>query len=186
MQVKVGKVFLPGAIVTLLIAFTGLTGTAWSNEDASRRLVQASSQGEPGSDDPDTAARLNIQAVKYYLQGLYEKAEPLYERALAIREKMLGPKHPQTALSLHNLAMLYWAKGSYAKAGQLFRRALAIRATSLGSQHPDTAATLNMLGLLHNSQGLYAEAEPFFTSPWPSTKECLAPKIQLPQTVLTT
>ena len=39
--------------------------------------------------------------------GRYAEAEPLYERALAIREKALGPDHPDVATSLNNLAVLY-------------------------------------------------------------------------------
>ena len=39
-------------------------------------------------------------------QGDYEGAKPLYERSLAIREKVLGPDHPDVASSLNNLAML--------------------------------------------------------------------------------
>ena len=35
-------------------------------------------------------------------QGNYAEAEPLYQRALAIREKALGPEHPDTAASLNN------------------------------------------------------------------------------------
>ena len=45
-------------------------------------------------------------------QGKYAEAEPLYQRALEIREKALGPEHPDVALSLNNLAMLYMPKGS--------------------------------------------------------------------------
>ena len=33
-----------------------------------------------------------------------ERALPLYERALAISEKALGPDHPHVATSLNNLA----------------------------------------------------------------------------------
>ena len=36
--------------------------------------------------------------------GDYVKAEPLYEEALRINQKALGPEHPNTAQSLHNLA----------------------------------------------------------------------------------
>ena len=39
-------------------------------------------------------------------QGDYEGAKPLYERSLAIREKVLGPDHPHVASSLNNLAGL--------------------------------------------------------------------------------
>ena len=40
-------------------------------------------------------------------QGQYAKAEPLYQRSLAIWEKALGPDHPEVATSLNNLAVLY-------------------------------------------------------------------------------
>jgi tetratricopeptide (TPR) repeat protein len=47
------------------------------------------------------AARLLNQAGFYlYKRGRYADAEPLYQRALAIREKALGPEHPDVAQSL--------------------------------------------------------------------------------------
>ena len=39
-------------------------------------------------------------------QGKYEQAEPLYQRALAIREQALGPEHPETLKTLQNYANL--------------------------------------------------------------------------------
>ncbi len=39
-------------------------------------------------------------------QGRYADAEPLYKRALAIHEKVLGPEHPLVAQSLENYAIL--------------------------------------------------------------------------------
>ena len=71
--------------------------------------------------------------------GDYTKAEPLLGRALAIKEKALGPEHPDTATSLNNLAGLYWLMGDYAKAEPLLQRALAIREKAVGAEHPDTA-----------------------------------------------
>ena len=51
-----------------------------------------------------------------------------YERALAIREKVLGPDHPDTAQSLGNLAFhLFRDQGELAAVQPLFDRALAIR-----------------------------------------------------------
>ena len=43
---------------------------------------------------PTSATSLNNLAVLYQAQGRYAEAEPLYQRALAIREKALGPEHP--------------------------------------------------------------------------------------------
>ena len=55
---------------------------------------------------------------------------PLYERALAIREKVRGPEHPDTALSLNNLGSVLYSQGDLAAARPLHERALAIREIS--------------------------------------------------------
>ncbi len=49
---------------------------------------------------------LNNPALLYQAQGHYAKAEPLYQRSLAIWEKVLGPAHPYVATSLENYAAL--------------------------------------------------------------------------------
>src|SRR5262245_112712 len=64
--------------------------------------------------------------IGYYAQGRYAEAEPRFQRALALREKALGPEHPLVATSLHNLAGLYRAQGRYAEAEPRFQRALII------------------------------------------------------------
>ena len=92
-----------------------------------------------GPDHPDTALSLNNLAVLYDNQGKYDKAEPLYQRALTIREKVLGPDHPDTATSLNNLAVLYDNQGKYDKAEPLYQRALTIYEKVLGPDHPHTA-----------------------------------------------
>jgi tetratricopeptide (TPR) repeat protein len=86
------------------------------------------------------AQRLNEQVLQYYATGQYQQAIPLAQRALAIREKALGPEHLDTATALNNLAALYQATGVYAKAEPLYQRALAIREKALGAEHPDTAS----------------------------------------------
>ena len=55
----------------------------------------------------EESGRLNHQAGQLYQQGHYREAEPLLTRALAIREKVLGPNHPAVALLLYNLAVIY-------------------------------------------------------------------------------
>ena len=84
---------------------------------------------------------------------LIGEAEPLYERSLAIDEKVLGPAHPDVATSLNNLAGLYQAQGKYAEAEPLYRRSLAIREKVLGPDHPDVAVSLNNLASLDQDQG---------------------------------
>ncbi len=109
------------------------------------------------------AARLLNQAGSYsYVHAQYTEAEPLYQRALAIREKKLGADHPDTAQSLNNLAELYRSQGKYEQAEPLYQRALAIREKKLGADHPDMAQSLNDLALLYHSQGKYEQAEPLY------------------------
>ena len=95
-------------------------------------------------------------------QGRYAEAEPLYKRALAIREKALGPDHPDVGTSLNNLAGLYRAQGRYAEAEPLYKRGLAITEKALGPDHPDVGTSLNNLAVLYQRQGRYAEAEPLY------------------------
>ncbi len=92
--------------------------------------------------------------------GDYATAEPLYQRALKIYEKALGPDHPSTAISLNNLAQLHVDMGDYAIASPLLQRALQINEKALGPDHPGTATNLNNLANLYVNMGDYARAEP--------------------------
>ncbi len=92
----------------------------------------------------------------------YTIAEPLLQRALAIREKQLGPEHPDTASSLQNLASLYRDQGKYEQAEPLYQRALAIREKALGPEYPDLAQWLNNLATFYHDQGKYKQAEPLY------------------------
>jgi tetratricopeptide (TPR) repeat protein len=47
-----------------------------------------------GDEHSETAESLNTLAMLLREQGKYEEARPLFERALAIREKGLRPEHP--------------------------------------------------------------------------------------------
>ncbi len=77
---------------------------------------------------PDVANSLNNLAELYRAQGRYAKAEPLHKRALAIREKALGPEHPNVAQSLENYAAVLRKTGRTTEAVKLEARANAIRA----------------------------------------------------------
>ena len=108
----------------------------------------------------DAASLLNKVAWYLYDRARYEAAEPLYKRALGIREQQLGEEHPKAAESLDNLAELYRAQGKYEEAEPLYKRALGIKEQQLGGEHLSTARSLNNLALLYYGQGRYEEAEP--------------------------
>jgi tetratricopeptide (TPR) repeat protein len=111
---------------------------------------------------PEAAQLLNQAASYLFRRGHYGKAEPLYERALEICEKVLGPDHPNVAQTLQNLAGLYASQGRYAEAEPLYQRALAKLEKVLSPDQPDLAQILNNLAGLCQDQGRYAEAEPLY------------------------
>ncbi|NJO61976.1 MAG: tetratricopeptide repeat protein, partial [Richelia sp. RM2_1_2] len=84
-------------------------------------------QSNQQSPELQEAERLNQQVVKLYQEGKYAEAIPLAEKALAIREKVLGKEHPDVATSLNNLAGLYESQGNYSSSEPLYLRSLAIR-----------------------------------------------------------
>jgi tetratricopeptide (TPR) repeat protein len=92
------------------------------------------------------------------LKGRYSEAEPLYQQALALRQKLLGDEHPDVATSFNNLAALYESQGRYSEAEPLYQQALALMQKLLGDEHPDVATSFNNLGSLRFSQGRYQEA----------------------------
>ena len=57
-----------------------------------------------GKEHPETAATYNNIAGVYYSQGAYQKTLEWYEKALAIREKVLGKEHPDTVETRCNIA----------------------------------------------------------------------------------
>ncbi|ELW66021.1 Kinesin light chain 4 [Tupaia chinensis] len=108
------------------------------------------------------AATLNNLAVLYGKRGKYKEAEPLCQRALEIREKVLGTDHPDVAKQLNNLALLCQNQGKYEAVERYYQRALAIYEGQLGPDNPNVARTKNNLASCYLKQGKYAEAETLY------------------------
>jgi tetratricopeptide (TPR) repeat protein len=112
----------------------------------------------------------------FHGRGGYADARPLYERALAIREKAPGAEHPDVANSLNNLASLLSDQGDYAGARPLYERALAISEKALGPEHPDVANSLNNLAVLLKDQGDYGAARPLYERALAIREQALGPE----------
>jgi tetratricopeptide (TPR) repeat protein len=126
---------------------------------------------------PEAAQLLN-QAGSYLRdRAHYAEAEPLYQRALVIWKKALGPEDPAVADSLNNnLGWLYYLHGKHAEAEPLYQRALAIREKAQGLEPPAVAWSLNNLAELYYLQGKYAEAEPLYLRALAIRKRTLEPE----------
>ncbi|MFP2910957.1 tetratricopeptide repeat protein, partial [Pyxidicoccus sp. 3LFB2] len=113
-----------------------------------------------GGMHPGVATCLKLLGNIYLLQGDFDRAEPLLQRALTIREAALGESHPEVAQALHDLALLYRQQGLYGRAEPLDERALAIREAALGSNHLIVADSLHALANLYQAQGRMVGPEP--------------------------
>jgi len=149
---------LAGGIVLALILLWGRESwernTVWRTPSTFWEAAVAAS--------PEAGFPIRQLATQYYQSGQYEKAEPLYQRTIAIFEKTLAPDHPDLAQALSGLGALYYSERRYAEAGPMFERSLAIREKTLGPDHPETAKSLNNLAALYYSQGKYDQAESYY------------------------
>ena len=129
-------------------------------DEAQRNFESALKEAEQfGSDDARLATSLNDLASVYKAQGKYAEAEPLHKRALAIREKALGPEHPDVAKRFNNLALLYHVQGRYAEAEAFYMLALSIDEKSLEPEHPNLALRLENYAALLRETGRPDNAE---------------------------
>lgn len=114
---------------------------------------------------PQTTSVLDALGHFYSQDGVYDKAELLFRRALSIREACVGPGHSDAATSLNNLAELYRLRAMAGESHdpseieELYRRALSIREDALEYDHFDVVASLIGLVSLHRKRRQYAEAE---------------------------
>jgi tetratricopeptide (TPR) repeat protein len=97
------------------------------------------------------ASPLNGLALLYVEQGKYAEAESIYQRALHIRERQLGPEHPDTAETLHDFAAFQEIQGDHQEALTLYQRTFAIRQQALGAEHPKTRTTHQRLTTLRQA-----------------------------------
>jgi formylglycine-generating enzyme required for sulfatase activity len=106
---------------------------------------------------------LNLkQEIKFYVnRGEYDKAEPLYDKLLAIH-KDFTPKGETRAYakSLDNLADLYAAMGRYEEAVPVYEKAITIlKELPPKEKHPDYVQSLNKLAKVYETTGKQTEAD---------------------------
>ncbi|MEQ9360195.1 MAG: tetratricopeptide repeat protein [Rhodospirillales bacterium] len=82
-------------------------------------------EGSLGPDHPDVAAALYRLARLYQRQSRYEPAGKMYERCLALREKILPAGHPDIIETLLSYARLLRASGFSDLAAAMRKRAEA-------------------------------------------------------------
>jgi tetratricopeptide (TPR) repeat protein len=109
----------------------------------------------------ELAEYLSAWGLASYRAGEYPAVTMPWQRALAIREEVLGAKHPDVATSLNHLALLYDDQGRYAEAEPLYQRALAIHEEVLGPAHPQVATVRENYAALR--EAMQSDAQPSMT-----------------------
>jgi len=137
-----------GLVATALIILWGAGCAAIDKVPTDARLMEAQ--------------RVFDESVRLKEVGKYAEAVPLAERALQLRESVLGRTQLEVASCLHLLGEVRWRMGAYTHAEPLLQRALAIREEALGKNHLDVAASLNILASLFFFQGLHTQAAPLY------------------------
>ncbi len=115
--------------------------------------------------DRGVAAALECVAALRKAQGRFREAEPLFRRALAMKEHLFGLHHPALASTLICLANLAQAmrNGASDSAHTLFQRVVSLYAKALNSSCPDVPAILDNLTALHQVPHAFAaQAEPLY------------------------
>lgn len=115
-----------------------------------------------GQTHPTVATTLHGWGAGLARSGRYAEAEPLLQRALAIRTSTHPMQELLVAVTLHNLSGLSLVQGRLEEAETYQTRALAIRRAVLPATHPDLAASLEALGFIESQKGNAAEAEALF------------------------
>ncbi|HEY6332633.1 MAG TPA: CHAT domain-containing tetratricopeptide repeat protein [Blastocatellia bacterium] len=97
----------------------------------------------------DQARRLHAQAKAESLAGNYDEAAHIEQKALAIRQRILGSDDLVVASSLFGLGLYNRNAGHIPEAEESYLEALAIREKALGPDHPAVSLVLNNLAYLY-------------------------------------
>jgi serine/threonine-protein kinase len=126
----------------------------------SELLRRAEARAERMAGRPAAQAQMLDVVGRVYRQlAEYDRAQPLLERALALRREAFGERSAPVAESLQHLGDLLYVRGRYDEAEPLLRRALALQRELLGEPHPEVARSLAGLGVLLQLRGDYGGAE---------------------------
>jgi CHAT domain-containing protein/Tfp pilus assembly protein PilF len=133
-------------------------------------------QAQNQQDTLDQANKLYAEFIKLGKAGKYDEAGPVGERALALREQVLGPDHLDVAEALNALGIHYSIMGDDARAEVSFQRALTIREKTLGPDHPALAQVLNNLGGIYKARGDQARATEYLERALRISEKALGPE----------
>jgi tetratricopeptide (TPR) repeat protein len=91
----------------------------------------------------------------------YEQALEYQEKALKIRQEVLGENHPDTATSYDNVGNTYSRLEKHDKALEYQKNSLNIRQEMLGETHPDTSISYNNISSTYSCLEKHNKAQEY-------------------------
>jgi tetratricopeptide (TPR) repeat protein len=113
-----------------------------ARRELDRALAIAKASEEPGS----IAAATSALAEFLHLADQPRDALPLYERALASYETLLGAEHPQLVATLTNLGLAHLDTGAPRAAIPILERAIRLEIARSGERSPQLMLPVSSLG----------------------------------------
>ncbi|GAQ40165.1 hypothetical protein ASPNIDRAFT_181915 [Aspergillus niger] len=112
------------------------------------------------SRDSEVLSALHAMGRLYWTHGRHDRAEQMYQMALAGREMAFGPDHRVTLQTVHNMGLLYHDRGDLRSAELMFERALSgYKSTEIDYSQLEALDTLQSLANIYHAQGRLDEAE---------------------------
>lgn len=126
------------------------------------RLLTLERDGRADTVDAAQTIDVVVEALWRGGDAAESDARVLGARALAIKERRLGPDAGGVAETLHQLGVVDFFRGDYPNARADWERALNIRERVLGPDHIDVAETANALANLFQTTGEFERARPLY------------------------
>jgi hypothetical protein len=115
-----------------------------------------------GRDDAELAGLIATVAWRRFWIGRYAEAEPMFLRALAMQERLLGASDLATAGTARQLAIMYDHRGFEADPEPYYRQALAGYEQAHSDHDPDVLDARYRLADHLRRQGRHDDARPLF------------------------
>jgi tetratricopeptide (TPR) repeat protein len=116
------------------------TKTNFSSIESLSQLLEEQEK-QFGAHNPRLSATLTQLADLYFLEKDFAQAEPLYWRALGLRQASLGESHMETAESLEDLGALYEIQDRYAEAQRFYHWATRVKKAAMLKRRSDDLET---------------------------------------------
>lgn len=154
-------------------------GEARGNSITAREILDKASNdiGTGLAKDPELQAQLmDVMGTVYERLGLYGRAQPLYQQAVDIQRRLLGPENPVTLRTSSNLGWILQRNNHLPESEKLLRQILDLQRRVLGPERLDTLVTVNNLAGTLEVEHRASEAEKLYREALEIERRVLGPE----------